>query len=136
MVTNRKIIVLLALLMAGISFAQNSQPATTHKAKSIDDISLVTVCYDYPDHDAYFPHGNEGFSKKVEDAVMLHSIKLKKGEKTLKAILSFIVQKDGTITEIKVDGANKAFNNEVKKAVKQINGKWVPGKKNGNLVKK
>lgn len=106
---------LFALLITVISFAQNSPHNTPHKANSIDDVSLVTVCYDYPDHDAYFSHGNEGFSKKVEDAVILHSVKFKKGEKTLKAILSFNVEKDVTITEIKLDGTNKTFNNEVKK---------------------
>lgn len=126
---------LFALLITVISFAQNSPHNTPHKANSIDDVSLVTVCYDYPDHDAYFSHGNEGFSKKVEDAVILHSVKFKKGEKTLKAILIFTVEKDGTITEIKVDGTNKTFNNEVKKAAKQVKGKWVLGKKNGSLVK-
>lgn len=115
MFTNKKIIVLFALLKTVISFAQNSPHNTPHKANSIDDVSLVTVCYDYPDHDAYFSHGNEGFSKKVEDAVILHSVKFKKGEKTLKAILSFNVEKDVTITEIKLDGTNKTFNNEVKK---------------------
>lgn len=77
----------------------------------------------------------EAFTKKIENVIILESVKLKKGEKIFKAILNFIVERDGTISGIQVSGTDEKFNNAVKLAAKQIKGKWVPAKRNGDIVK-
>lgn len=103
--------------------------------KEIENSLTATICHDFPDHEAYFPDGMEAFTKKIENVITLESVKLKKGEKIFKAILNFIVERDGTISGIQVSGTNEKFNNAVKLSAKQIKGKWVPAKRNGDIVK-
>ncbi|MCX8522577.1 energy transducer TonB [Chryseobacterium formosus] len=125
-----------AIILNGFVFGQISAPRTSpSKPKEIDNISTATICHDFPDHKAYFPNGKEGFTKKIENVITLESVKLKKGEKIFKAILNFIVERDGTISGIQVSGTNEKFNNAIKLATKQIKGKWVPAKENGNVLR-
>lgn len=125
------------IICNGFVFGQNIpiSPATPTIPKTIEIVHEATVCHNYPDHEAYFPNGNEAFSKNVEDAIILDSVKIKKNENILKAILSFTVEKDGNITETQIIGSNKSFNNSIEKAIKRIKGKWIPAKLNGNVVR-
>lgn len=56
-------------------------------------------------------------------------------EGTLKTEISFIVERDGTLTNIKATGPNSDFNREVERTVKSIRNKWMPAKINGEPVK-
>ncbi|MBD3904957.1 energy transducer TonB [Chryseobacterium sp. Ch-15] len=125
------------IICNGFVFGQNIpvSTATPTIPKTIEIVHEATVCHDYPDHEAYFPNGNEAFTKNVEDAIILDSVKIKKNENILKAILSFTVEKDGNITETQIIGSNKSFNNSIEKAIKRIKGKWIPEKLNGNVVR-
>lgn len=53
----------------------------------------------------------------------------------MKTTVTFIVEKDGTISNIKANGTNKAFNAEAEKSIKKIKGKWTPAKLNGAYVR-
>lgn len=125
------------IICNGFVFGQNIpvSTATPTIPKTIEIVHEATVCHNYPDHEAYFPNGNEAFTKNVEDAIILDSVKIKKNENILKAILSFTVEKDGNITETQIIGSNKSFNNSIEKAIKRIKGKWIPAKLNGNVVR-
>lgn len=132
----KKYLILSTIILNSFIFGQISPPRTTpSKSKEIENISIATICHDFPDHEAYFPNGTEDFTKKIENVITLESVKLKKGEKIFKAILNFIVERDGTISGIQVSGTDEKFNNVVKLAAKQIKGKWVPAKRNGDIVK-
>ncbi|SIQ90099.1 protein TonB [Chryseobacterium sp. RU37D] len=54
----------------------------------------------------------------------------------MKTTITFIVEKDGTISGIKANGADADFNNEAVRTIKSIRGKWVPAKnKQGDPVR-
>lgn len=135
MMKNLSLIII--IILNGFVFGQNipvphAMPAIP---KTIENIHVTTVCHDYPDHEAYFPNGKEAFIKNIEDAIILDSVKTKKNENILKAILSFTVERDGNITENQVVGSNKSFNNSVEKTIKHIKGKWIPAKHDRNFVR-
>lgn len=133
---NKKITIFLSLLCSGIFLAQDVHPTTSPvKEGDLKDTAIITVCYDYPDHKALFLNGKEDFVEKLKNTISLDGLKLLKDEDNFKSTLEFIVEKDGTISEIQVWGSNKKFNKAVKLAAKQIKGKWTPAKKDGNLVK-
>lgn len=53
----------------------------------------------------------------------------------MKTIITFIVEKDGTISGIKADGRDADFNSEAMRTIKSIKGKWVPAKVKGQPVR-
>lgn len=133
----KNLTLVIIMIFNGVVFGQNIpiSPATPSMPKAIENIHVTTVCPDYPDHEAYFPNSTEAFTKKVEDAIILDSVKIKKNENILKAMLSFTVERDGNIAETQVTGSNKSFNHSVEKAIKHIKGKWIPAKHNGNFIR-
>ncbi|MDR6404954.1 MULTISPECIES: energy transducer TonB [Chryseobacterium] len=50
------------------------------------------------------------------------------GSGRLSTILFFIIEKDGTISEVTTSGANGDFNKEAERTVKSIKNIWVPAK--------
>lgn len=57
-------------------------------------------------------------------------------EGLISTTITFIVERDGTISGIKADGKNTDFNQEAIRTVMNIKGKWSPGKdKSGNAVR-
>lgn len=46
--------------------------------------------------------------------------------------VTFIVEKDGTISNIKANGKDASFNAEAIRTIKAVKGKWVPGKNKKN----
>jgi len=53
----------------------------------------------------------------------------------MKTTVTFIVEKDGTISGLKADGKNADFNSEALRTVKSIKGRWVPAKVKGQPVR-
>lgn len=133
---NKQISIFLSLLCSAIFLAQDVRPASSPvKEVDLKDSEIMTVCHDYPDHDALFLNDKEDFVEKLKSQISSDALIMVKGEESFKSILNFVVERDGTISEIQVSGTNQKFNNAVKLAAKQIKGKWVPEKKNGNSVR-
>ncbi|UMQ41458.1 energy transducer TonB [Chryseobacterium sp. Y16C] len=54
----------------------------------------------------------------------------------MRTTITFIVEKDGTISGIKANGSDTDFNNEAIRTIKYIKGKWTPAKnKQGEFVR-
>ena len=53
----------------------------------------------------------------------------------LKAVVTFVVEKDGTLSQLKVTGVNPEFNREAENAIKSVKGKWIPAKLDGKVVR-
>lgn len=53
----------------------------------------------------------------------------------LKSVVSFVVEVDGSISNIISSGENVAFNKEAERTVKSIKNKWTPAKLNGKYVR-
>lgn len=133
---NKQISIFLFLLCSAIFLAQDVRPFSSPvKEVDLKDIEIITVCHDYPDHDAMFLNDKKDFVEKLKGQISSDALIMVKGEESFKSILNFVVERDGTISEIQVSGTNQKFNNAVKVAAKRIKGKWVPEKKNGNSVR-
>lgn len=132
----RWLILFLMINFGALLFAQSNHIPAPSQPKEIEKIPITTICYYPPDHEAYFPHGGmEAFIKKVENLITPESVKVKKREKTLTAMLNFTVEKDGSLIEILASGSNTSFNAALEKAVKHVQGKWIPAQQNGYLVR-
>ena len=94
----------------------------------------TTEVYESVDQDAEFPGGGLGAfrNKFVEN---FDTGAMEGGEGTLKATVSFIVERDGSITDIKVQGGNSDFNQEAIRTVKSIRTKWKAAKINDQPVR-
>ncbi|QCX53396.1 energy transducer TonB [Elizabethkingia sp. JS20170427COW] len=57
------------------------------------------------------------------------------GEGTLETVVTFVVERDGSLSQVKASGSNSDFNREAERAVKSVKGKWSPGKLNGQPVR-
>ena len=58
-----------------------------------------------------------------------------KGSGTYQTLITFIVDENGSISQIFATGKNDSFNTLAINAIKRIKGKWTPATLNGNPVK-
>ena len=86
------------------------------------------------DVEADFIGGVNAFRTKVLQNFYSSVIENETGE-VVKAVVTFVVERDGTISNIKVSGANTDFNKEAEKTIKGIKGKWNPAKFQGENVR-
>ena len=49
--------------------------------------------------------------------------------------VKFIVEPDGSLSNISAKGENQSFNEEAELAVKAIQVKWIPGEANGKKIR-
>ena len=54
---------------------------------------------------------------------------------TVSSSISFVVERDGSISDVRATGPNAAFNKEAERTIKGIRGKWTPGKMQGEFVR-
>ncbi len=86
------------------------------------------------DVEADFIGGVNAFRTKVLQNFDSSVVENETGE-VVKAVVTFVVERDGTISNIKVSGTNKDFNKEAEKTIKGIKGKWNPAKFQGENVR-
>lgn len=53
----------------------------------------------------------------------------------ISTVVTFIVEKDGSISGVKANGKDAAFNKEAERTIKSIKGKWTPAKIKGEAVR-
>ncbi|CAD7799136.1 hypothetical protein CHRY9390_00440 [Chryseobacterium aquaeductus] len=83
--------------------------------------------------EAQFADGIESFRNKVMNKFDNSDFE---SDYVMKTTITFIVERDGTISGIKADGKNLDFNAEALRTIKSIKGKWIPGKnKKGEAVR-
>ena len=92
------------------------------------------VIADRVDVEADFSGGINAFRNKVVENFDTAAVDSESGE-VIKGTVTFIVETDGTISNIKVNGANADFNREAEKTIKKIKGKWNPAKLQGEKVR-
>lgn len=82
---------------------------------------------------ADFVGGINSFRNKVIDKFDTSNFE---NESLIATTITFIVERDGSISGIKADGQNAVFNKEAIRTIMSIKGKWSPGKdKSGNIVR-
>lgn len=82
---------------------------------------------------AGFIGGFDSFRSKVSQNMDISQFE-GSGEK-LTAKVSFIVEKDGTISGVKASGNDARFNREAERAVRSVRGKWTAAKLKGQSVR-
>lgn len=98
--------------------------------KPVEDPNAVV---DKVDVKANFAGGLEAFRTKVGENMDVSEF-AGSGER-ITANVTFIVEKDGSITNIKASGKDSYFNREAERAVKAVRGKWTAAKVKGNAVR-
>ena len=93
----------------------------------------TTEVYESVDQEAEFPGSLNSFRNKI--AENFDNSAMEGGEGTLKTTVTFIVERDGSISDVKASGSNSDFNSEAVRTVKSIRIKWVPAKINGQPVR-
>jgi protein TonB len=100
----------------------------TAEPKKEDPNAIPTVV----DVEATFPGGIDSFRNKVINNFDGSGMS---SDDVVKTIITFIVEKDGTISGIKANGKDADFNSEALRTVKAIKGKWIPAKVKGQPVR-
>ncbi len=109
--------------------AENTKPGVDVAPKPNPDVIVEHV-----DVEADFSGGINVFRNKMVEDFNTSAVESETGE-VIKGMITFIVETDGTISNIKVNGANADFNKEAERTIKKIKGKWNPAKLQGEKVR-
>jgi len=91
--------------------------------------------YNEVDSYAYYAQGKDALVNFVVNATSYPKSETVTGKQFV-VMTRFIVEKDGTISNVEVEtGANEAFNAEAIRVVNSIKGQWVPAQKAGVAVR-
>lgn len=100
-----------------------TDPGPDNSVKGIDELSVS----------AKFEGGIDAFRAKVMNKFDVSAFE---DEGSVNTTVTFIVERDGTISDIKTNGKDASFNAEAIRTIKAVKGKWVPGKnKKGESVR-
>ena len=110
-------------------------PTTGTKTETVEVKPQVseTQVYTEVEQLAEFPGGINAFRSKVNsnfDTSVMNG-----DEGVVKSEVTFVVERDGSITDVKATGGNSAMNAEAIRTVKSIKNKWAPAKINGQAVR-
>lgn len=89
--------------------------------------------YTEADQNADFPGGINAFRSRVIDTFDTSAMKGDEG--TVKTEVSFIIERDGSITYVQAIGPNSDFNSEAVRTIKRIRTKWLPAKIGNEAVR-
>ena len=137
--------ILVSVLFFGMACAQETPKAKLEKTANYP----VTIAPDFPDG------GINGFRQLVASKFNIDKVNpyqhlpieyVKKIQQMilqnkptpdiqLMTIVKFIVEPDGSLSNISAKGENQSFNEEAELAVKAIQVKWIPGEVNGIKIK-
>lgn len=110
-------------------------PSTGTKATTVEvKANNPNEIYKDVDQSAEYPGGMGALRKFLGDN--FDTSLMEGGEGTLKAKLKFVVEKDGTVSNVTIEekSPNSDFNNEAMRVVKKLK-KWTPAKRNGESVR-
>ena len=102
-----------------------SPPAPVEDPNVIIDGAKADVAAD-------FKGGINAFRQKVAQGFDTSSVDQ---SGVVSATITFVVEKDGSISNIKITGANADFNQEAERTVKSIKTKWTPAQLKGKAVR-
>ena len=119
----RKLIVLFILVFSGFVFGQVKD--------TIIDGEKVEI-YSSIEKEAVFSKGNAEFQRLIAENFRLKKIR---ANSLITCEIKFIVERDGTLSNITATGENESFNKEAIRAVTKIKEKWIPATINGQAVR-
>ncbi|MDP2454887.1 MULTISPECIES: energy transducer TonB [unclassified Kaistella] len=110
-------------------------PSTGTKVQTVEVKPQVseTQVYTEVEQLAEFPGGINAFRSKVSNSFDTSVMEGDEGK--VQTTITFVVERDGSITDVKADGPNKGFNAEAVRTIKSVKNKWTPAKINGQAVR-
>ena len=111
-----------------IGYDEIEKQENESKVTDVNDTDI----YDRVDQQAEFSGGMEKFRSMFNGNFDNSSVK---NEGTYKTTITFIVERDGFISDVKASGPDYDFNRESERTIKSIHGKWNPAKINGYPVR-
>ena len=118
----KKLIYLIAVIFSSLIFGQVKDTIIDGKK---------TVIYSSIEKEAVFSKGNAEFQRLIAENFRLKKIR---ANSLITCEIKFIVEKDGTLSNITAIGENESFNKEAIRAVTKIKEKWIPATINGQAV--
>lgn len=85
------------------------------------------------DVEASFAGGINAFRNKVQS--LFNGSQFEGEDGVMKTTVTFIVERDGSISNVQANGPDAAFNREAERTVRSIKGKWQPAKFQGQIVR-
>lgn len=110
----------------------NNEKTVVQKQSSITIIDQ-NIIYEEVDQLPEFPAGVNSFRSKVANSFDTSTMKGNEGQVTTE--VTFIIERDGSITDVKATGSDPDFNAEAVRTVKAVKNKWSPAKINGQAVR-
>ena len=103
-------------MLAGFGFSQNIPSTET-------DVEQMAI----------FPNGGaENFRKLIAENFRENKVQ-GKGKEFCE--LTFVIDREGKVTDIKAHGTNESFNKEAIRAISKIKTRWIPAKINNQNVR-
>ena len=119
----KKLIYLIAVIFSSLIFGQVKDTIIDGKK---------AVIYSSIEKEAVFSKGNAEFQRLIAENFRLKKIR---ANSLITCEIKFIVEKDGTLSNITATGENESFNKEAIRAVTKIKEKWIPATINGQAVR-
>ena len=140
-----KLFVLAAVLFFGMACAQETPKPQPEETANYP----VTIAPDFPDGGINgfrelvvskfntdkvnpYQHLPIEYIKKIQQMILQNK---PTPDILLMTTVKFIVEPDGSLSNISAKGENQSFNEEAELAVKTIQVKWIPGEANGKKIK-
>ena len=106
--------------------------ANIAEAKIVDETGDKQEVHTLVDEEADYGNGGlNGFRVKVAENFDIEAVQ---GEGVLTTTVKFVVETNGTVSQVKATGSNADFNREAERVVRSIKG-WNPAKKGGVNVR-
>ena len=140
-----KLSILVSVLFFGMACAQETPKPLPEKTATYP----VTIAPDFPDGGINgfrelvvskfntdkvnpYQHLPIEYVKKIQQMILQNK---STPDIQLMTTVKFIVEPDGSLSNISAKGENQSFNEEAELAVKAIQVKWIPGEVNGTKIK-
>ena len=140
-----KLSILATILFFGTAFAQETPKPKLEKTANYP----VTIAPDFPDGGINrfrqlvaskfnidkvnpYQHLPIEYVKKIQQMILQNK---STPDIQLMTTVKFIVEPDGSLSNISAKGENQSFNEEAELSVKAIQVKWIPGEVNGTKIK-
>lgn len=96
----------------------NAKPPIIEVVKDKNVIEIAAISAD-------FEGGIDSFRNKVINKFDTSAFE---EQNSVATVVTFIVETNGTISDIKTNGKDASFNSEAIRSIKAVKGKWIPGK--------
>lgn len=122
----KKLLLILFAIYANFALAQvqnGDKQSSSEKSEKI---------YEYVEKIAEFPGGMNAFRDEF-----MKNFKTRKvnGTGKVSCEIVFVIERDGTLDDVKISGSNSSFNAEADRAIKKIKQKWSPAELNSVKVR-